>query len=517
MLLARDQILAQIDLEHLGEDLGRVARLVKIGQSGAVAAGFTDLHEQITIIARKVINLFDATGLAFAKFQAVANSILEELSVNCDLMLKGEIEAAVLNLESNDDLALELARASEKLAHALQSAADDASRALERAQAYQSTREEDREKLFTQMKSLEMEKSTAWETHTMVLQSLSDCNKLYTEVSRRERRATRRARVFGLFKFISSLDSLLQRNWSIGILRPISSFIASARREVEVVKNEKRLILDAKHKQRRLNWEALEGVSRCSTQIHEVKSDIDAIMAAIESLHSTVGECKRLSVIVMKMANFWLQIHASVSRLSSKEVVALLQATSANSSNGNAESDVESAKETDSLVTRQSAHVTIAPCSQSRDEVSKQETDDSIRVPKSFTWEPCTALKRKLVTYYARWAALADVCDECSLHLVDARLQACDVLSNSHQSNNEADGCEGAAGECGDCTYAIDDNNPGCSKADKNESDRNTERVQDKNTTCAQSARAEVEQLAASLRAELEQLSPTKSAHPGPS
>lgn len=528
VLSARDQLLAQVDLEYFTGDLGRVARLVKISHSAAFAAGFNELHQQISVIAKKVTKLFDTTGLAFAKFKRAADAVLEELPVNHDLMLQGDVESSILNLQSNDDLAFELAAASEELARMLQDAAENANRALEKAQAHHSEREGDRKRLVTQMQGLEMEKSTAWETHTMILQSLSDCNKLYTQVARRERRAARRARVFGLFTFISSLDSLLQRTWSIQILRPISSLLASVSREVEFVKNEKKLILDAKHKQRRLNWEALEGVTRCSTQIREVKSDIDAIMAAIESLHSVVGECKRLSVVVMRMSAFWMQVHASMGRLSSMDVVRLLETTHPNSGKcviapppGNMENRPGAGEGV--------CQVDDRPAALSREVPRQPLTDHGPDSPKDecdMIWEPCTALKRRMVMYYARWAAMSDVCGECLLHLVEAKDEAEGMFSPSQLAYDSKSCCTSSVAKFGDDDVTSTAGNaatqisgdkvlPGLSNGDASEVQAVRQSAPPSTSTMA--ARREVEALAASLRAELDSCSRNQNHCAGPS
>ncbi|CDF32603.1 unnamed protein product [Chondrus crispus] len=98
------------------------------------------------------------------------------------------------------------------------------------------------------------------------------------------------------------------------------------------------------------------------------------------------------------MASFWAQLRANMGRLSSKPLVGLIQATA----------------EPELLVDDALA------VSQDEEGADARGAEIDVTGPTD-VWQPCTAVKRKLVVYYAQWVALSDVCEECLLEIVGAR------------------------------------------------------------------------------------------------
>jgi hypothetical protein len=325
--------------------------------------------------------------------------------------------------------------ASEVLAAALEAAADDARRALESAQRKRGDMDADAVRLQRRLDELAVDRAGAWAAHAEVLEGLSESSKLYARVSRKERSAALRARLYGLFGFVGVVDSFLQTRLHIAVLAPLTAALDCVQRDAAHARAETRLVMDCKRRQRRLNSDALDEIGRCSRGIREVKSDCDAVLAAVESLSTVAMECKRLSVAVMRVAAFWRQVHASMGRFSAAEVVTLVEKTvlSGFVAGGARGRLLEETSSTDDRL----ANDTLAhECNQSLSpvlaaipsETPQPSTLLTSAVGHALPRPLCTALKRKLVVYYSQWAALSDVCSECSAQVLIAQSDAAGLL-----------------------------------------------------------------------------------------
>lgn len=395
---ARDRLLSELHLSTLSDDLSRVSRLLSLSRAAALAASYAPLAHDLTALSAKVLALFDATSASVLRFRHAADAVLADLSHNHALMSARHLPHAVRNLAANDRLADRLAASAHHLSAALDAAAEDAARALHAAQARRAECEADCNRLRRRVVDLNVQKAAAWHTHGAMLDSLSEAGREYASAVRTERHAARRATLFSVLGFVDALDAALVRTVGLAILSPVARFLQSVRADVVSAAERRRMLMGAKAKQRRVNREALADISECSKRIRAVKSDADAAMAAIESLHAVARELKRLSVVVMHMASFWAQLRASMGRLSSKPLVGLIQATA----------------EPELLVDDASA------VSQDEEGADGRGAEIDVTGPKD-VWQPCTAVKRKLVVYYAQWVALSDVCEECLFEIVGAR------------------------------------------------------------------------------------------------
>lgn len=222
-----------------------------------------------------------------------------------------------------------------------------------------------------------------------MLESLAEAGRLYERAARAERRASARVMLFSVFGLVDRADRFLVARFGIPWLAPVRKLLDGVRAHAAHAGEERRALLAAKRRQRELHREALREVAECGGKIQKVGGEVEAIDTAIESLRAVAGELKRLSVVVMRMAAFWGQLKVNVGRLSSAELVMLIQATSG----GDAE------------------------------DVTKDE-EEVLDASKVETWVPGMAVKRKIVGYYARWVALGDVCEECLRDIVCAKKKA---------------------------------------------------------------------------------------------
>lgn len=383
---ARDHLLADLDLPSLSCDLTRTSLLLSLAHKASIKTRDTPLTTQITTLSSTVHTLYTASASLLSLYITSARTVLDALPHTHTLLSHRHISAAVHTLAENDQLADSLVHAAATLSESLSTAADHTLQAVEAAQALRASREERRNQLEDISTELRVRRAAAWHTHQTMLESLAEAGRLYERAARAERRASARAMLFSVFGLVDKADQFLVARFGIPWLAPVRKFLDSVRQDALHAGGERRALLAAKKRQRELHREALKEVAECGGKIQKVGGEAEAIDTAIESLRAVAGELKRLSVVVMRMAAFWGQLKGNVGRLSSAELVMLVQATSGG--------DIE------------------------------KEEGEEIDASEVEVWVPGMAVKRKIVGYYARWVALGDVCEECLKDVVSAKEQA---------------------------------------------------------------------------------------------
>lgn len=170
--------------------------------------------------------------------------------------------------------------------------------------------------------------------------------------------------------------------------------------------------------------QVLEDVMDSSKAIRDVSCEMDCVLASIDSLRCVASELKRLSTQVMRIAHFWRQVHANMSRLSSRGVVQLAQLTRpgadtiamprvavTNTSGDEKDDEACSSSQGDDSDGKPRIEAGNESNSEAQSVAERSKTDS--RSGASTLWEPATALKRRLVLYYAQWVAMSDLCSEC--------------------------------------------------------------------------------------------------------
>lgn len=405
---ARDHLLADLDLPSLSSDLTRISLLLSLAHKASVKTCDTPLTTQITTLSSKVEALYTTSASLLSLCTNSARTVLDALPHTHALLSHRHISAAVHALCENDQLADSLVNAAATLSVKLSTAADHTLRAVESAQAIRASREQRRHELEDLSTELRVRRAAAWHTHQAMLESLAEAGRLYERAARAERRASARVMLFSVFGLVDRADQFLVACFGIPWLAPVRKLLDGVRQHATHAGEERRALLTAKRRQRKLHREALREVAECGGKIQKVGGEVDAIDTAIESLRAVAGELKRLSVVVMRMAAFWGQLKENVGRLSSAELVMLIQATSG----GDAE---EAEEDEDGILNASSVEV----------------------------WLPGMAVKRKIIGYYARWVALGDVCKECLNDIVSAKEKAYRIVEEGGEELTPAS----AAGE----------------------------------------------------------------------
>lgn len=406
VVAAKKELEDSLDVSALGGDLTRVAELLR------VATSVSGECAELTTVRSSVLELFNATKETLSTARDAARNVLNaqrDVVARFAVGDKNSTDAALESLRANDASANAVSSAAATLAKRVATAADGASAALETLLAARDTRANAAKRGSDAAESLQRRRAEAWHNHCAILQSLSECGRLYREQAAAERAAQRRATVAGIFSFVHVADRLLGDKCGVPILAPVSQYLKDVEEDANSKSDTTLALLQAKKRQRALSRSALDDLADASRAIRAVNNDATSNEIAAKSLHEAAGELRKLSASVMKVEAFWGALKESAGQLSSRSYVKLIES------------------------------IGVGSTSQNLKNVGSDELD----VSKNLSWNPVAPVKRRHVQYYSRWAALEEVCSRCVEEVINAGKLAIkaeeDAEQEAKKKNSTAD------------------------------------------------------------------------------
>lgn len=248
-----------------------------------------------------------------------------------------------------------------------------------------------REEYQSHMSALRVQSVSMFHEHAQVLQSLSEYGKLYTQLTVNEHRATRRQAMCNFFSFVPTVDNALRTSWNIPILEPISRMMDSVHSEAQTAQQDAQHVLECKKRQRTRNKQLLDDLASCQQSIARVSRDIAACDEDLTKVTEASQSLQAIGVTALRSISAWRSIAHACERLAGGDLSRLIDITC--SCGVEAQSSAPDSGEDHAIPT----------------------VDASSGSGK---WVMQSAVKRKFVTYYSQWAALADACQECLQHVV---------------------------------------------------------------------------------------------------
>jgi hypothetical protein len=373
---ARQDLVSETDLPMFVADVASIVRLVQDSQSAAEASGFVELAVDLGAVSAQCARILSSSVAAMERIHIVSLGIVKDMPENMrGLYSVSRLDAIQSALLENDERAARLGETADAILMELVRATEQASEALSRAESHRSLCDTKRRALQVDLDKLSVWKDSAWEAHSLVLDSLSDAGKEYAVRLRRERAAARRARFFGMFGWVESVDSALQWQFAITALEPVTNALRSVQSEADAATAARESILVSKIEQRKMHNDCVTAISESSVRMKEASVELNSVENAVVALQRIGRDLSRLSVNAHQMTTFWEQVRSSVNRLSACPVRRLVELT-----------------RPDKRLVR----------------------DDAVRAPGILRlWTVGTGLKRRCVYYYAQWNALALVSSEC--------------------------------------------------------------------------------------------------------
>ena len=374
---AKKQFENSLDVSALADDLERVAELLR----GAVnVAGDCD---ELANIRTSVLELFNSTRHTLGTARDTARDVLQAQRDVVARFSAGDNDTAVEFLRSNDARARNLSTNATDLGKRIATIANEVGETVEKLL-------NDRDESATAAKrgedaveALQRRRAEAWHNHSTILQSLSECGKLYREQAAAERAAQRRATVAGLFSFVHVADRLLGDRCGFPVLAPVSTYLRSVENDAREKSDTTGALLEAKRRQRELSREVLNELSDASRAVRAVNEDAKIDESRAGQLHKAAGVLRKLKAALLKVEAFMVAVSEVFGAVLSSGYVELVVAISGGGKSFGGSCDVIDAS-------------------------ANQE------------WNPVAPVKRRHVQYYSKWVALEEVCSKCVDVVIEA-------------------------------------------------------------------------------------------------
>ena len=346
----REHLLGSIDLPVLVEDLGRVGNFVRLAYNGT--AGHTELQIKIREIGYDVTKLCDKSAVTVSKFKQASGSILDDLQGTYQFLLDGLEDIALETLAATSEVAKGMATAAEELHRDF----DDESKKVEGV-LVDTMREKEEEgkrkkEIEERKRKYEMDKIRAQQQQQASEQEYAECEKRYREAEEKQEKA--------LASAANPLKGIVN-----AFVAPFGFAFFDTEGDKERAKGhreEKLKHLDDMRNQREQRRQALHDIAEFAKRIIDCREDIALADAAIDALHNAMGGLKLLSVLMLRVANFWKQMQLHCETLARDKMQKIVM------------------------------------------KAMEKPEKERLRV-----WT-AKGFKTQAITYYAQWVALDDVC-----------------------------------------------------------------------------------------------------------
>ena len=295
----KETLLGAVDLDSLVKDLHRVGSFIRIAYNGVGAAGpkFTELKIKIQRIGFDITKLCANSALTVAKFKTASKTVLVDLQATYKYLLANHEVMAVGTLAHVSKLAGEMEKAALELHHQFE------------AQA---------EKVFTTKEETERAESDEANRITMLQKERQDFEnkKQYQLKLMEDAQALERDAKAERLRYEDKEDKAIRE--TANPLKLLANAVTSTiglgkvfddAAEAAQWKQKRIEALQKENEYRQQRYGALQKMSEFALKVSHCTTEENMAAIAVDALHHAIGALKHLSVVMMRAAQFWKQMH----------------------------------------------------------------------------------------------------------------------------------------------------------------------------------------------------------------
>lgn len=295
----KETLLGAVDLDSLVKDLHRVGSFIRIAYNGVGAAGpkFTELKIKIQRIGFDITKLCANSALTVAKFKTASKTVLVDLQATYKYLLANHEVMAVGTLAHVSKLAGEMEKAALDLHHQFE------------AQA---------EKVFTTKEETERAKSDEANRITNLKKERQDFEnkKQYQLKLMEDAQALERDAKAERLQYEDKEDKAIRE--TANPLKCLANAVTSTiglgkvfNHETEAAQWKQKRIeaLQKENEYRQQRYGALQKMSEFALKVSHCTTEENMAAIAVDALHHAIGALNHLSVVMMRAAQFWKQMH----------------------------------------------------------------------------------------------------------------------------------------------------------------------------------------------------------------
>ena len=305
-------ILKAVNLKALVKELTKVGDYIHIASVGVTAAGNTQLQIEVQKIGVSVATLGRKSHTAVMQFRLASARILETLQTTYHFLLLGKEDSALKMLKGVTNVAKDMSVVALGLQGKFEYETQEVLKVLEHTMTAKGLEKENKEKIAQQLKKFDILKQKTELARKQAIEAENKHWRLYEDARRQQYKALKKSS--NPFKMIANAFTSAKFGFSI--------FGDGTNKEMaEAARDEKLTQLKYVQEQQVIQQEAAQQVAEFMMKIENCKDSSQLADTAIEALQAAVSGLKALSVVMMRAAHFWDQMHKHVESMQKSEFV----------------------------------------------------------------------------------------------------------------------------------------------------------------------------------------------------
>ena len=368
------EILKDVNLEVLVKEMTNVGHYIHVVSVGVKAAGHTKLQIKVQDIGFSVATLSRESHTAILDFRLASRRCLEILQSTYHFLRLGKEKSALRMLDRVTQVAHKMSEVASDLQRKFVIEQDKVKGVLEETITVRGLKIEKKEEIKQELKKFDILKQNAELVRKQAIEAENKHWRLYEDARRKQYKALKKKS--NPFKMIVNAFTSAKFGFSV--------FGDGTNKEMaEAARDEKLIQLKFVQQQQVIQQEAAQHAAEFMMKVENCKDSSQIADVAIEALQSAVGGLKSLSVVMMRVANFWEQMHKHVKFMQESEFVFVVKEVMSD---------------------------------------SKEERQEQ--------WNSPYFLK-SAVQYYAQWVALYKVCSQYMMKLEHVQEEMYKVLTDN--------------------------------------------------------------------------------------
>lgn len=381
---ARAALLHDLTPDTLSADFNRATQILLTAQTAAHAANDENIETDVCNLSQTLATALGTAVQTLSAFHCDATTVLREQSHVYDTLRQRHAALATTELRNAHVAARHIAARAHQVTTSFCNVVRRIAAVIDGVHGTHAHHCTAARTASDALIDVRAKRSRAWLTHSVLLESQADAARHFCQISRDEREAARRACfALGFYRLVQGAHHLLNDNFDVAVLSGISQGLGDVVSQARVAQREKRSVSAQKVVLRRRDRLALQDVSECVRLIRLGEAEVERHHLKTRQLRECAVQLKKVSCVVMHIASFWAQLNEGMERLSCKQLINVIKMTCTN---------------------------------EDSQAVGQGQMDVAVN-PSTAGWMPGVAVKRMLIEYYAGWAAIADVSEDCANHM----------------------------------------------------------------------------------------------------
>lgn len=319
VVMNKERLLGGINLEELINDFGRLGSFINIAYSGVGAAGpkFTEIQIEIQDIGFSVTDLFAMSALTLTKFKTSSQVILIDIQSSYDFLIHDLEDLAFDTLSSIRHVAIQMEKAARDLHKKATEEKEKLIKTLTKTQKAKGEEALQIQKKNKERELLELDRIQKEEVMLQAKKKQQEAEDKVLDFEMKEEEAIAKIGDMGFFKNLANaatsflgVELFSKEQHSRGAKEEASLWGRRAKEAEERAKEY--------NEQRQL---ALDQMVEFAKKIKDCEGEEKMAEIAVDALHKAVSALKHITVVMMRIVQFWNQVQQHCEFLASDTLI----------------------------------------------------------------------------------------------------------------------------------------------------------------------------------------------------